>query len=740
MLNVRWLAFAVILMTVACGDEADAPIRLWHAFRGAEESALSELVQQWSKERGIVVELLPLPHDSFAAKLEAAIPLGEGPDLFVDAHERIGSFVQRHLIAPVGDAFEPQSYAERAANAVTLNGAVYGVPLSQKSLALYYRTDLAKSAPRSLESMHLSLETPRADGAFLLAYSTIDVYQHAAFLHAFGGRLLTADDRFGFVGPEAERSVALVKRLTDRGKIPQAADGALVKKLFASGAVPFAIDGPWLASDLENVPYAVATLPIVEETGRRLSPLLTVESLMMSPRGAASADVRDLARFLSSAEAARLRMRVARNVSARSDVQIPPDNTFVQAFADQALDTVAMPTSVAMRAVWEPAKKGLRKALEGTMPIAAALEEAKQRFENVRRPLPPRRSPTLLLIGLGALCVLGAWQLVRRARDASFRSELRRSLPAYRYIAHAVLAIGLLVFVPLMAGAVISLYAGSPGSQYYVGVANFWDILSARGGPLLSSGSFYFVLGVTVLWTVVNLSFHLAIGMALGVVLSRPTLRFRGLYRVLLIVPWAVPSYVTALAWKGMFHRQFGAVTALTNVVGEAIGVNFEPISWFAKFSTSFAANAATNIWLGFPFMMVVTLAALTAVPKDVLEAAEVAGATRWQRFYLVTFPIIRPSMLPAALLGAVWTFNMFNVVFLVSGGQPDGQTDILVSEAYRWAFTRQAQYGYAAAYAVLIFMLLFGATRFGEWFVRRGRRGATAARGDDDTALEAVA
>jgi arabinogalactan oligomer/maltooligosaccharide transport system permease protein len=103
-----------------------------------------------------------------------------------------------------------------------------------------------------------------------------------------------------------------------------------------------------------------------------------------------------------------------------------------------------------------------------------------------------------------------------------------------------------------------------------------------------------------------------------------------------------------------------------------------------------------------------------------VLEAAEVDGATRFQRFWRVTLPMVRPSMVPAALLGAIWTFNMFNVVFLVTGGEPDGQTDILVTEAYRWAFTRQAQYGYAAAYAVLIFLLLFSATRLPAWWSGR--------------------
>jgi arabinogalactan oligomer / maltooligosaccharide transport system permease protein len=204
---------------------------------------------------------------------------------------------------------------------------------------------------------------------------------------------------------------------------------------------------------------------------------------------------------------------------------------------------------------------------------------------------------------------------------------------------------------------------------------------------------------------------------------------------VLLILPWAVPSYVTALAWKGMFHRQFGAVNALLRAVG------VEPVSWFAHFSTAFAANVATNTWLGFPFMMVVVLGALTSIPKDVLEAAEVDGATRWQRFRLVTLPLLGPTLLPAVVLGAVWTFNMFNVVFLVSGGDPDETTDILVSEAYRWAFTRDAQYGYAAAYAVLIFFLLAGSARL---FGRRvsGDRTVEAKPpgGQPQTAGEAVA
>jgi len=199
---------------------------------------------------------------------------------------------------------------------------------------------------------------------------------------------------------------------------------------------------------------------------------------------------------------------------------------------------------------------------------------------------------------------------------------------------------------------------------------------------------------------------HLVIGVFLALLLHRPYLRMKALYRVLLILPWAVPNYVTALAWKGMFHRQFGAVNALLTSLGA------EPVSWFSHWTTAFSANVATNVWLGFPFMMVVTLGALTSIPKDVYEAAAVDGANAWQRFRLITAPMLVPFLAPAVAMGSVWTFNMFNVVFLVSGGEPDGSTEILVSEAYRWAFTRGNQYGYAAAYAVLIFLILLVSTR----------------------------
>jgi arabinogalactan oligomer/maltooligosaccharide transport system permease protein len=107
--------------------------------------------------------------------------------------------------------------------------------------------------------------------------------------------------------------------------------------------------------------------------------------------------------------------------------------------------------------------------------------------------------------------------------------------------------------------------------------------------------------------------------------------------------------------------------------------------------------------------MMVICMGALQSIPTDLYEAAEIDGAGWFSKLRYVTLPLLRPALIPAVLLGTVWTFNSFNIVYLVSGGEPDGATEILISEAYKWAFTRREQYGYAAAYAVLIFVILLG-------------------------------
>lgn len=709
------LGFVLMALLGAVSGCSEPPrgIVVWHPYRGAEQKALETVARTFAAKRGVQVTLLAVPYDAYAAKLEAAIPRDNGPDVFVSPHERLGSYLSNHLVAPAGDAF-PESdvtrYDPKAVAAVSDQGTRYAVPLASKCVALYVNTRLLPEAPQTLGEIE-RLRNTLPPNVSPLVYEAQSAYFHVPLLHAYGGRIFDGTT-YAMVGPEAERAAEKARELIATKVVPPEPSGDLVKQLFASGRAAAVISGPWLAGDLgREVSYRVVPLPSVEGAGK-MRPFLTVDGAFLTPQGARLPEARELARFFAEPDMAEIRRSAGKQDVATTSVWEHDErephaavDPVLAAFHEAAQGAVPMPSSLAMRSTWVPAEQALRKVIRGEGSAKDAMEEGRARYLDIMRP-PPRERPSSapLVAALGFALLALAFYAVKRARHPRFARELRASRPAYKYVVHSVVTILVLVVFPLLAGAATSFFAGTRDTPQFVGFTNYVEILTVRGRPMaewLSHGSFYLTLLVTVLWTVVNVVAHVSLGLVLGLLLARPFLRMRAIYRVLLILPWAVPSYVTALAWKGMFHRQFGAVNAIL----VALGV--EPVSWFAKFSTAFTANVATNVWLGFPFMMVVVMGALTSIPKDVLEAAEVDGATRGQAFRLVTLPLLKPTLLPAVVLGSVWTFNMFNVVFLVSGGEPDGTTDILVSEAYRWAFARNAQFGYAAAYAVIIFGLL---------------------------------
>ena len=151
-----------------------------------------------------------------------------------------------------------------------------------------------------------------------------------------------------------------------------------------------------------------------------------------------------------------------------------------------------------------------------------------------------------------------------------------------------------------------------------------------------------------------------------------------------------------------MFNQEYGSINlVLSNFL------NMNPIQWLSQPMEAFSACLLTNVWLGFPFMMVIALGGLQSIPVELYEAARVDGASRIQQFFKITLPMLKPVMIPAIILGTIWTFNNINVVWLVSnGGEPSDQTHILVSYVYKAAFNLY-RYGYAAALSIVIFLIL---------------------------------
>ncbi|MEZ5397936.1 MAG: sugar ABC transporter permease [Bryobacterales bacterium] len=378
-----------------------------------------------------------------------------------------------------------------------------------------------------------------------------------------------------------------------------------------------------------------------------------------------------------------------------------------------------MPTDPEIQNVFEAEARALRDVLRGA-PVDQAAKGAQAYYQALAKPPPPPASPWPYVALIGAVATAWAAFLLAPLRHREERARVWAHRWDYPWVLPAAIALTALVAAPFVVGASVSLFAHDEGTWRFVGLANYTDILLARDFPITSPLSFGFTLGVTVLWTLTNVALHVGLGFVLALALREPWIRLRAVWRALLILPWAIPNYITALIWKGMFHAQYGAVNALLG----ALLLQGHPLrlDWFGSFATAFAANVTTNTWLGFPFMMVVTLGALQSIPRDLEEAAEVDGASYLFRVRHVIWPLLRPALLPAMVLGSIWTFNMFNVVYLVSQGEPNGATEILVSDVYRWAFSRGNRYGYAAAYAVVIFGVLLAYTRVTERLLRRGQ------------------
>jgi arabinogalactan oligomer/maltooligosaccharide transport system permease protein len=327
-----------------------------------------------------------------------------------------------------------------------------------------------------------------------------------------------------------------------------------------------------------------------------------------------------------------------------------------------------------------------------------------------------RQERAVAALAILGLAILGFFGLGAASRAWA---ALRRHHVAYAYTLPAMLGILLLAFFPFAYGIALSftnsnIYnSDKPLLEVWVGLENFRDILgdfrmteSTPEGRVFNYGNFYYTLMFTVVWTICNVSIGVSVGLMLALILNTRGLAGKPIYRVLLILPWAVPNYITALIWRGMFHQQYGVINQVIQAAGGG------PVSWFEHPLTSFAAVLSTNGWLSFPFMMVILLGALQSIPGDLYEAARVDGASRWQQFRSITMPSLKPALLPAVIISVIWTFNMFNIIFLVSEGGPAGSTEILITQAYKIAF-QQYRYGYAAAYSTVIFLILLA---YGTW------------------------
>ena len=274
----------------------------------------------------------------------------------------------------------------------------------------------------------------------------------------------------------------------------------------------------------------------------------------------------------------------------------------------------------------------------------------------------------------------------------------------YIYLIPSLVIFFVFVLSPVIFSLILSLYnfTGYDSNVFreYVGLKNFRTLFADR--------YFWISLRNTVYFVGASISIQVIIAMFLAIIIFIGRFKHSVLIRTVIFFPGVLAPVSVSLAWRRMLEQD--------GVINQILGIDF---SWLSSVQLAIWCVVLVSIWQWVGYNLVIFYAGLQSIDIQLLEAADVDGASPWRKFFHITLPLLKPVLVPAAVLGTIWTFNNLNVVWLVTnGGEPSDQMHILVSFVYRSAFFLY-RYGYAAALSMVIFMILL---ILGIVFLRRSR------------------
>ncbi len=283
------------------------------------------------------------------------------------------------------------------------------------------------------------------------------------------------------------------------------------------------------------------------------------------------------------------------------------------------------------------------------------------------------------------------------------KARARRSLylqylvEPFFYLSPALILIGAVMMVPLIIGISYSFQSIellNPFKTGWVGFENYLDLWGDR--------KFWIALENTFFWTFWSITFQFLLGLGLAMLLNTDFFGKR-LFQALVFLPWAVPTFLSALTWAWLFNPVIGPLPHWL----AALGVLSEPFNILGDPNLAMWGPITANIWFGVPFFAITLLAALQSIPSELYEAAEIDGASSWQIFTKITLPFLAPMIAITVMLRTIWIANFADLIFVMTGGGPANSTQILSTYIFTTAF-RKLDFGYASTIAVaLLFILL---------------------------------
>ena len=278
--------------------------------------------------------------------------------------------------------------------------------------------------------------------------------------------------------------------------------------------------------------------------------------------------------------------------------------------------------------------------------------------------------------------------------SSKWREFLRsRTLFVWLLITPAALFMFLIVGWPLLETIRLSFTNAGLGGEQYIGWENYEKLLNNRKYPGIVGRTFY--------WMFLSVLLKMVIGTA-GALLLNAKIRGKAAFRVMVMPPWIVPMAIGCIGWLWLYNGHFGILAGVLMRLGIIDG----PFEFLAYKSSAFYSAVVTDVWIGTPMIAIFILAAMQSVPDDLYEAAYVDGASRWYRFRRITIPQIMPVIVTMSLISAIWTFNSFEIIWILTEGGPRGATTTMIIDTYKMAIANY-KFGYGATRALMVVLSL---------------------------------
>ena len=387
---MKYLILIIFSYSFALYSES---LTLWHAYRGKEKKALETVAKNYEKESGIKINLLAIPYDAFDKKLTASIPRMQGPDLFIFANDKIGTWAKSGLIENLNFYFSNEKRLfltlmfDTSVKAMVYENKLYAIPLAFKVPVLYYNKKFIKTPPETFDELIKISQKIMSENKnlFGFAYENTNFFFHSFLYFSFGAKLFNSKNEVLIYSEASKKSFEYAKYLANETKImPQEITSSVLTTLFNKNKLIFVINGPWFSSEIgKNINYGIAPIPDIDTT-HKAKPYMSNEGIFINKNSNKKYQAIQFIRYLAGFKGAETRMKIANQTVTVMELYKNKNENF-KTYKIQAQNSTPISNSPVMSYFWAPMNRVLKKYIEQNKDLDKSLKEAEIKIKNLLR-------------------------------------------------------------------------------------------------------------------------------------------------------------------------------------------------------------------------------------------------------------------------------------------------------------------------------------------------------------------